>query len=89
MRFRTLMNRITDVVCNEIYVLLYNDTDCHSFCQLGACCFVEGTGSCSNNTEGCALYNGCKVVFDTNTTDSTVNQSDVEKKKKNSSKYLF
>jgi len=39
-----IMNRITDVVCNEIYVLLYNDSDCHSICQPGACCFIEGTG---------------------------------------------
>jgi len=50
-----------DLLCSQEYIDAHNNSDCFLICQPGACYFTEAGSfeSCSNNTESCALYNGC------------------------------
>jgi hypothetical protein len=50
------------ILCGEEYIQNHNDSNCWQACEPGMCCF-DVTDSCANNTEGCALYEGCETVL--------------------------
>jgi len=58
------------LLCGKSYISKHNDSDCYLTCEPGACCFLEGMDSCSNNTEVCALYKGCEDILSSNNTDA-------------------
>ena len=60
-----------DKLCKKSYIAKNTDSDCYSTCEPGACCFLEDMDSCSNNTEGCALYKGCEDVLSSNNTNTS------------------
>mmetsp|Transcript_3064 Transcript_3064/g.4599 ORF Transcript_3064/g.4599 Transcript_3064/m.4599 type:complete len:435 (+) Transcript_3064:593-1897(+) len=68
-----------DLLCSQEYIDAHNMSDCFLICQPGACCFVEGIETCSNNTEGCDSYNGCTDLWNkTNASAFLANQHNLE-----------